>query len=130
MRKGGSDCEIALPAFELEIFARSEGYFRDLPAKLRPSQMDRHIDLYEQLFQAWRFHLFDARCPYSAPITAYGPLLALLYLGRRYIAFSDNEWVQAFTMRFDALVLAASIPSREFPERPRERGASRPQRAP
>ena len=83
--------------------------------------MCRSIDLYEQLFPALRFHLFDARRPYSAPITVYGPLFAVLYLGRRCIAFSDNEWVQAFTMHFEALVLEARIPDREFPEQLRER---------
>lgn len=82
----------SLQVFELECFARVEGNFLD-PAKLRLERMYRSIDLYEQLFPELRFHLFDARRPYSVPITVYGPLFAVLYLGQRCIAFSDNEWV-------------------------------------
>ncbi len=63
---------------------------------------------------ACRLYLFDARRVYSAPITIFGPLLAVLYIGRNYVAFRDSERVQAFTKHFDHLVREASISARDL----------------
>jgi hypothetical protein len=67
------------------------------------------------MYPALRLHLFDARRLFSAPVTVFGPLLAVIYLGRSYIAFRDTERIDSITAHFDALVREASIGARDLP---------------
>ena len=61
-------------------------------------------------------YLFDARRIFSAPVTVFGPLMAVLYSGRHYIVFRDRERVQALTEDFDALVREATVTARVLPD--------------
>lgn len=115
MRTSRSDYEIALPLHELGSFARAEGYYAGLPARLRRAQIDQLLALYDQLYPTLRIYLYDSRRIFSAPITVFGPLLAVLYVGRNYIAFRDSERVQTFGRHFDSLVREASVSDRDFP---------------
>lgn len=115
MRGAHSDYEIALPLFEIDSFARAEGYYRGLGAQARRDQIDRILALYDQFYPRLRLYLFDARRLYSAPITVFGPLLAVLYVGRNYLAFRDSTRVQAFVLHFDQLVREATISARDLP---------------
>ncbi len=115
MREARSDYEIAIPLYELQCFVRREGYYADLPAAIRDGQIQRLAALHDQLYPSLRVFLYDARRLYSAPVTVFGPLLAVIYLGRNYLAFRDRERVQAISRHFDLLVREASVPSREFP---------------
>ncbi len=115
MRDSNSDYEIALPLHELTSFARGEGYYADLPAALRAEQIARIRALHDQLYPSLRVYLFDAHRLYSSPVTVFGPLLAVLYLGRNYVAFRDSDRVQAFTLHFDQLVREAQVPARALP---------------
>ncbi len=115
MRNSHSDYEIALPRHEMIAFASAGGYYADLPADLRLRQVDRFIELSESLYPRMRIYLFDARRLFSAPITIFGPLLAVLYAGLNYTAFRDTERVQALTGHFDHLVREAAVTSRELP---------------
>ncbi|MCU9847762.1 helix-turn-helix transcriptional regulator [Defluviimonas sp. WL0024] len=115
MAKAGSDYEIALPRHEIEAFARAEGYYRGLPAAIRAEQIARLKTLYAQLYPSLRIYLFDARRVFSAPVTVFGPLLAVLYLGRHYIAFRDSARVTSFSGHFDWLVREAEVGARDFP---------------
>lgn len=115
MARSGSDYEIALPLHELDAFIRAEGYYRDLPAEVRAEQVTRLRALYAQLYPALRIYLFDARRVFSAPVTVFGPLLAVLYLGRHYIAFRDSARVTSFSSHFDWLVREAELGARDFP---------------
>ena len=115
MRQARSDYEIALPQHEIEAMARGEGYYRDLPPHHRREQIDRLAALYDQLYPSLRIYCFDARRLYSAPVTIFGPLLAVIYLGRNYIAFRDRERIDAITAHFDALVRQADLGARDFP---------------
>ena len=116
MARSGSDYEIALPRHEIKSFVRAEGYYRDLPARIRAEQVARLRDLYRQLYPALRIYVFDARRVFSAPVTIFGPLLAVLYLGRHYIAFRDSARVVGFSSHFDWLVREAELGAREFPD--------------
>lgn len=113
MRGARSDYEIALPLHELDAFAEATGYYRGLPAEVRAGQIDRLVELCEQLYPSLRLCLFDARRVFSAPVTVFGPLLAVVYLGRSYIAFRDAARVQAMTEHFDWLVREAEIGARD-----------------
>lgn len=115
MRGLRSDYEIALPLHEIRSFALAEGYYAGLPLDIRLEQIDRFLALYEQLFPALRLHLFDARRLYSVPLTIFGPLLSVIYVGVNYLAFRDSARVEAFARHFDALVREATLPDRDFP---------------
>ena len=116
MRGAHSDYEIALPLHEMESFALGSGYYRGLAPEIRLAQIDRFLELNEQFYPGLRVYLFDARRVYSAPVTLFGPLLAVLYVGRNYVAFRDSERVQAFTRHFDHLVREASVSARDLPD--------------
>ena len=116
MRSSSSDYEIAMPMHEVESFARGEGYYRGLPDDDRLGQLDNMRRLSEQLYPRMRIYLFDARQLFSSPVTIFGPLLAVLYLGRNYLAFRDTARVQGFTEHFDTLVREATITTRDFPD--------------
>jgi transcriptional regulator with XRE-family HTH domain len=115
MRGAHSDYEIAMPMYEIDSFARAEGYYRGLSAQLRRDQIDRILALSDQFYPRLRIYLFDARRLYSSPITVFGPLLAVLYVGRNYLAFRDTARVQAFVTHFDQLVREATISARDLP---------------
>jgi transcriptional regulator with XRE-family HTH domain len=114
MRESRSDYEIALPRHEVESFARAEGYYKNLPADLRLAQIDQMLDLYSQLYPTLRLYAFDARRIYSSPVTIFGPMLAVLYIGTNYLAFRDSERVQTFSRHFDGLVREADVSDRDI----------------
>lgn len=114
MRSARSDYEIALPLHELDSFATATGYYTDLPAEVRLGQIDRLQALADQLYPSLRIYLFDARRVFSAPVTVFGPLLAVVYLGRHYIAFRDTARVASISAHFDWLVREAALGARDF----------------
>lgn len=115
MRQARSDYEIALPLHELAGFAEGTGNYEGLPAAIRAEQMDRIILLTEQLYPSLRLYLFDARRVFSAPVTIFGPLLAVVYLGRHYLAFRDSARVESISQHFDWLVKEAAFSARDVP---------------
>ena len=116
MRGTQSDYEIAMPLYEIESLVRGEGYYAGLPRDIREAQIDRLLDVTRQLYPRLRVYLFDARRLYSAPITIFGPLLAVIYIGQNYMAFRDTERVQALTQHFDHLVREAHVTARQLPD--------------
>jgi transcriptional regulator with XRE-family HTH domain len=116
MRASPSDYEIAIPQHEIASFASGTGYYAGLPATARRDQLAHLGTLAGQLYPSLRLYLFDARRVYSAPITVFGPLLAVLYLGRHYLAFRDSGRVASFAEHFDWLVREAETGAREVPE--------------
>jgi transcriptional regulator with XRE-family HTH domain len=120
MRGARSDYEIALPLHELAAFATASGYYTGLSAAIRVEQLTRLITLSDQLYPSLRICLFDARRVFSSPVTVFGPLLAVLYLGRHYIAFRDSARVETITQHFDWLVREAEIGARQVADHLRE----------
>lgn len=114
MANSNSDYEIAMPVHELLCFATAEGYYRGLPLEVRLAQLDRFLELSEQLYPRVRIYLFDAHQLYSSPVTIFGPLLSVLYVGQHYLAFRDSERIAAFTEHFDNLVRQANIGTRDL----------------
>ncbi len=115
MRAMRSDYEIAMPLYEVASFVRGEGYYEGLPDDVRRAQIDHMIALHQQLYPTLRIFLFDARRVFSAPVTVFGPLMAVLYIGQSYISFRDSERVGTFTRHFDLLVREAGVAARDFP---------------
>ena len=81
---------------------------------MRRGQLDWFAEVYEQLFPSLRLFLYDARQVFSAPITVFGPRLAVIYVGRHYVAFRDRERVGAMSRHFDWLVREATVSDRAF----------------
>lgn len=114
MRGSRSDYEIAIPMSEVESFARAEGYYAGVPSELRKAQLLQFRDLHTQLYPTLRLHLYDQRELFSAPVTVFGPLLAVIYIGQNYLVFRDTERVTAITTHFDGLVRAASVSQKDL----------------
>lgn len=113
MRDARSDYEIALPIHEMQSFANATGYYEGLPAAIRHAQLNHLIALTDQLYPSLRLYLFDAHRVFSAPVTVFGPLLAVVYLGRHYLAFRDSTRVDSLTEHFDWLVREAHLSARD-----------------
>jgi len=113
MQRSQSDYEIALPLYELESFSKATGYYHGLTPDARTAQIDQLLTLTRQLYPRLRLYLFDARRIYSAPVTIFGPLLAVLYTGGHYMAFRDRERIETLTTHFDELVRQASFTARD-----------------
>ncbi len=116
MRASRSDYEIAMPLHEAQSFAAGTGYYADLPGGIRHEQLGHLHDLARQLYPRLRLYLFDARQLYSAPITVFGPLLAVLYTGGHYMAFRDRERIETLSLHFDELVRQAAFTARDVPD--------------
>lgn len=114
MRNSASDYEIALPLHELDSFARGNGYYAGLAPELRRAQIEWLAQLHAQLYPSLRLYLFDARRVFSAPLTVLGPLIAVLYVGRHFIAFRETHRVQAMADHFDWLVRESQIGGRQM----------------
>lgn len=115
LRTARSDYEIALPLHEVTGFAEGSGYWAGLAPGLRAAQLDRLITLAEDLYPGLRLYLFDGRRQWSAPVTVFGPALAVLYMGRDYIAFRDPAHVARIGAHFDWLVREAPTGARDTP---------------
>ena len=72
------------------------------------------MTLCDQLYPSLRICLFDARRLFSAPVTIFGPLLAVIYLGRHYLAFRDSARIETITQHFDFLVREAEVGARDM----------------
>ena len=67
-------------------------------------------------YPSMRIYLYDARRAFSAPITVFGPLLGVVYVGQFYLAFRSRERVRMLTRHFDQLVREAEVEARDFPD--------------
>lgn len=115
MRQQMSDFEIAMPLYQVEAMTTCTGYYRGLPTDIRDEQIAHFQALHEALYPSLRVFLFDARRLWCAPLTVFGPLVAVLYLGQRYLAFRDRDRVRVLTKQFDELVREAYVSARDWP---------------
>lgn len=115
MRQARSDWEMALPLHELGAFAAATGYYDGLSAEVRRDQIDRMIAMTTTLYPALRLCLFDARRMFSAPVTVFGTMRGVIYLGRNNLAFRDRARVEVLAEHFDWLVREATVGAREVP---------------
>ncbi len=94
----------------LRSFARGEGIWQRLGVVARREQLDRMIELCDELYPSFRWHLFDALSHYAAPVTIFGRRRAALYLGDLYLVLASPDHVRQLSRHFDALVKAATVP--------------------
>jgi transcriptional regulator with XRE-family HTH domain len=115
LRAASSDYEIAVARHELEAFAAGEGYYRGLPRGTRIEALARLETECDALYPSLRLFLYDARRVFSAPITVFGPLVAVVYVGRFHLAFRESNRVKSLAQHFDWLVREAAVDARDAP---------------
>ena len=116
LHTGDSDLEIALPLHELSACAAGTGYYEGLPRDLRQAQLERIADTAQALYPRLRLFLFDARLVYSAPVTVFGPRLAVIYVGKFYLAFREAERIRIISDHFDWLLREARLDGKAVPD--------------
>ena len=109
----GSDYEIAVPIHELISLAQGKGYYDGIELETRRAQLDRMADYCDRLYPSLRLFLFDAKRVFSAPITVFGPLIGVIYVGNSYLAFRESSRVKTLTQHFDWLVREAEVDARD-----------------
>lgn len=114
-RAPGSDVECVNSIQAVEGFARGGEIWASLGRELRIEQLDRMIELTEELYPTFRWFLYDARQRYSSAITVFGLDRVVLYLGQMYIVLSSRNHVLAFVEQFDDLIRAATVQPPDVP---------------
>jgi transcriptional regulator with XRE-family HTH domain len=112
LQRPGSDYEICCSRELMESLARGEGYWRGLPEKARKEQIEHIAGRCHDLYPSLRLYLYDTKIVFSAPLTIFGPLLAVVYIGRQYMIFRENRQIRALTDHFDHLVREADTDAR------------------
>ncbi len=113
-RRPETDMEVCMPIQNIEGFARGEGIWSGLGRGERAEQLDRLIELVEELYPTLRVYLFDGLTHYSVPLTVFGPLRAAIYMGQMYFVFTTTEHVRVITRHFDSLIRAAVVEASQF----------------
>ncbi|MEJ8473438.1 helix-turn-helix domain-containing protein [Roseibium algae] len=104
LRRPGSDYEICCSRELVESLARGEGYWRGLPKAAREEQIIHMARCCRDLYPSLRLYLYDTKVVFSAPVTIFGPLLAVVYIGAHYMVFRESRQIRALTDHFDQLV--------------------------
>ncbi|WP_198409158.1 helix-turn-helix transcriptional regulator [Magnetospira sp. QH-2] len=104
LHRPGSDYEICVSREWVESLSRGEGYWRGLPKAARREQIEYMAEKCRNLYPSLRMYLYDSKVVFSSPLTIFGPLVAVVYIGRYYMAFRENRQIQALTNHFDQLV--------------------------
>ncbi|MDH3293314.1 MAG: helix-turn-helix domain-containing protein [Acidimicrobiia bacterium] len=127
-RDPSTNMEVCSSTQSLGTFARGEGVWAQLPRSTRMVQLDRMADLAEELYPSLRWFLFDGLRRYAAPVTIFGPIRAVLYLGQMYLALTSAEHVRELTRHFDDHIRDAVVQPPDVPELIRDlrRDISRP----
>ncbi len=112
LSSGVSDYEIALPVHEIEACAAGTSYYAGVSEAIRFEQLNFIADQCDDMFPGLRIFLFDAHIVFSAPVTLFGPNLAVVYIGQCYLAFREVERVTSLTRHFDWLVREAVVDAR------------------
>jgi len=112
LKEPGSDYEICLSTHMLDTLIQGVGYWAGLPEKDRLEQAQHMIRYCHDHYPSLRVYLCDNKKVYSSPITVFGHLLAVVYIGRYYLVFREKQQIQALTRHFDYLIREAEVDAR------------------
>ncbi|WP_040615818.1 helix-turn-helix domain-containing protein [Roseibium sp. TrichSKD4] len=112
LMRPGSDYEICCSIQQIRDLATGEGYWNELPAQARMEQLEMMAERCEKLYPSLRLYFWDPKRVYSAPVTIFGPLLAVVYIGQHYLVFREKRQVEALTRHFDQLVRDCGVDAR------------------
>ena len=108
-RVPGSDLECCNSIQAIEGFARGWDVWGSLEHRHRVAQLDRMIELCEELYPTFRWFLYDSRQRYSTAITIFGLDRAVLYLGQMYLVLNNRNHVMTFVRHFDDLIRVSVV---------------------
>ena len=108
-RRPETEMEVCCAFQTIEAFARGEMIWRELPLIDRREQLEKMIELIEELYPTFRLFLFDGRQRYSAPMNVFGPRRATIYVGDMFFVFNATEQIRVLTQHFDQLIRAAVV---------------------
>ena len=114
LRLSDSDMEICMPLQGVEDFAEGGGIWKTLAASDRARQLDRLLDVVDELYPRLRVYLFDGLTHYSAPYTIFGRRRVALYAGQIFLVFNTAEHISVLNRHFDELIRAAVVNSTEI----------------
>lgn len=103
-RHPGSELETCLSLQALRSFALGQGIWQGLSLDSRLEQLERMVELTDELYPGFRWFLYDGKETYSASFTIFGPLRATLFLGHLYVVVNSIEHIRKLTERFDDLI--------------------------
>ncbi len=115
-RTTGSDLECCNSIQAIEGFARGEDIWATLDPRRRLEQLDRIIELLDEVYPRFRWYLYDGRQRYAGAMTMFGLERAVLYVGQLYFVLSGREHVLALIELFDDLVRAAVTQPPDVPK--------------
>ncbi len=115
-RHPGSELETCMSLQQLETFAAGQGIWQGLAAGDRRAQLERMIELNDELYPGFRWYLFDGKQTYSASFTIFGPMRATLFLGHLYVIVNSIQQIRKLTERFDDLIRIATVHPHEIPD--------------
>lgn len=113
-RHPGSELETCVSIQSLRSFALGQGIWEGLAADQRRAQLERMIELNDELYPSFRWFLYDGKETYSCSFTIFGPLRATLFLGHLYIVVNSIEHIRKLTERFDDLIRIAVVHPHEI----------------
>lgn len=106
-RQPETEMEVCCAAQMLESFALGENVWRGLDHRARRAQIERMIALTEELYPTFRWSLYDGLSHFSVPVTVFGPLRAVVYVGKLYFVFNVTDHIRVLASHFDELVKEA-----------------------
>ena len=114
-RDPGSDLECCNSIQAIEGFARGWDVWAALEHRHRVAQLDRMIELCEELYPTFRWFLYDSRQRYTSAVTIFGLERAVLYLGQMYLVLNNRRHVMTFVKHFDDLIRVAVVQPPDMP---------------
>jgi hypothetical protein len=91
-----------------------QGIWKGLGVAERKAQLQRMIELNDELYPGFRWYLFDGKETYSSSFTIFGPLRATLFIGNLYAVVNSIEHIRKLTARFDDLIRIAIVHPHEI----------------
>lgn len=113
-RHPGSELETCVAIQSLRSFALGQGIWQGLSVVERRAQLQRMIELNDELYPGFRWFLYDGKETYSSSFTIFGPLRATLFLGHLYVVINSIEHIRKLTERFDNLIRMAIVHPHEI----------------
>jgi transcriptional regulator with XRE-family HTH domain len=108
-RNPDTEMECCSSVQAMTSFARGEGIWSRLSVAARRDQLERMIQLVDELYPTFRWFMFDGLRLYAAPLTVFGSQRAALYLGQLYLVLTSVEHVRTLSRHVDGLIREADV---------------------
>jgi transcriptional regulator with XRE-family HTH domain len=108
-RNPDTEMECCSSVQSMTSFARGEGIWSRLGVAARREQLERMIELVDELYPTFRWFMFDGLRRYAAPLTVFGTQRAAVYLGQLYLVLTSVEHVRTLSRHFDGLIRDADV---------------------